>query len=379
MRILVAPDKFKDSLGAAAVAEQIAAGVREVFPRAEIIQLPLADGGEGTAAVICAAAGGEWQTCDADDARGRPIVARYCTIDGGEIAIMEMSEAAGRWREPENGRDPVAASSSGVGKMLLEAARRGAREIVIGLGGSATNDGGFGLARALGFRFLDENGVELAGDVLGLLRLREIRPGPRVLPRITAAADVRNPLLGDRGATRTFGAQKGATVAQTELLEAALKNLADVCAEDFGKDFRETPGAGAAGGLGFGLLSFCSAEMRSGFEVVAERIGLEEAIQNADLVITGEGRLDGQTREGKAPAGVARLARRYGKQVCAIVGSADDSVNAHELFDAVVVLARPPVSVAESISCAPELLRARAAELARGDAWRPRHTSTPRS
>ena len=179
MRILVTPDKFKGSLGAAEVAEQIAAGLREALPQAEITTLPVADGGEGTAEVICGAAGGEWHQCNAHDPLGAAVTARYCTIANGATAIMEMSEAAGLWRVPEHQRDPNRASSFGVGEMLLEAAGRGAAQIIMGLGGSATNDGGYGMARALGFRFLDAQGTELGGAVLDLLQLRRIeRPGP---------------------------------------------------------------------------------------------------------------------------------------------------------------------------------------------------------
>ena len=349
MRILVAPDKFKGSLGAAEVAEQIAAGVRDRLPRVEIRILPIADGGEGTAQVICGAVGGEWHTYTVHDALGAEVEARYCTIAADTTAVMEMSEAAGLWRVRDHLRDPERASSFGVGEMLLDAARRGAANIITGLGGSATNDGGFGMARALGFRFLDARGGELGHAVPELLRLRRIEPpAPLRLPAITAAVDVRNPLLGERGATRVFGPQKGATPAQVELLETALARLADVVAES-GNDFRDVHGAGAAGGLGFALLSFCGAEIRSGFDVVAERIGLAAAVRDCDVVITGEGRLDAQTLDGKAPAGVAKLARQHGKRIIAVVGECSAGREWQQLFDAVFPLVAAGLTREEAV------------------------------
>ncbi len=356
MRILVAPDKFKDSLGAADVAEQIAAGLREGLPSAEIIRFPMADGGEGTARVICSAVSGEWHTCDVHDPMGNVVEARYCTIEQGATAVMEMSEASGLWRVPAAERDPVAASSFGTGELLLAAERSGAREIVIGLGGSATNDGGFGMGRALGWRFLADDGSELTGNVSDLLDLARIaRPNEWFLPPIVVAADVRNPLLGPNGATRVYGKQKGGTQAQCDLLERALGHFADVVASEMQTDFRDAAGAGAAGGLGFGLMSFCAASIRPGFDVVAERVNFEAAVRNADVVITGEGRLDAQTLAGKAPAGVARLARKWRKSVYAIVGQADDVQDS--LFDDIFVLQAEGMTARAAIENAPQLLR----------------------
>ncbi|MGI8435577.1 MAG: glycerate kinase [Chthoniobacterales bacterium] len=341
MQILVAPDKFKGSLGAAAVAEAIAAGLLEVLPAAEVVRLPVADGGEGTAEVICAAAGGRWHSCAAQAANGLGVSVRFVLIDGGEVAVVEASEANGLWRIPEDERDPVSATSFGVGEMMLAVAKQGARRAIIGLGGSATNDGGFGMARALGYRFLYRDGRELSGPVSDLLQLAAIKkPRDRILPSIVVAADVRAPLLGERGATRVFGTQKGATAEQLDLLEAALTKFADIVASEFGQDFRDVAGAGAAGGLGFGLLNFARAEMRAGFEVVSELVGLEEAIRAADVVVTGEGRMDAQTLEGKAPAGVAQLARKFGKRCYAVVGQLEEAPGVRELFDGIVTL--PP-------------------------------------
>jgi glycerate kinase len=379
VRILIAPDKFKGSLSAREVAENIAHGLRHVLPDAKIDIVPVADGGEGTAEVICDALHGAWVNCKAHDPIGREIEARYAFIEGRKLAVMEMSEVAGMRRVKREECDADLANTFGVGEMLLDATRRGAREIIIGLGGSATNDGGFGMARALGFRFLGE-GHELDSPVSQLMKLRRIeQPSPGasrpplpqgedggegsssvihpLLPEIMAAADVRNPLLGENGATRVFGPQKGVIAQKLDFFERALATLADVVARDLHFDFRDQPGAGAAGGLGFGLMSFCGAKMRPGFDVVAEAVGLESKMKDVDLVITGEGSLDRQTLEGKTPAGVTQLARKLGKRVFAIVGSASEDRQAREIFDRVYELGG-------SIPEAPELLRKRARELA---------------
>jgi glycerate kinase len=310
-------------------------------------------------------------------------------------------------RLSESERDPLRANTFGVGEMLLDAARRRADQIIIGLGGSATNDGGFGMARALGFRFFGEHepehdsdrtphldflplrreqgrvrsqGAEVIGRVSELVELTRIEVSvvagvppaksssqPTRLPpqlKIIAAADVRNPLLGENGATRIFGPQKGATADKIAILERALTKLADVVSKDLKVNYRDEPGAGAAGGLGFGLRSFCGAVIRPGFDVVAESVGLESKMKDVDVVITGEGSLDRQTLEGKTPAGVARLGRKLGKRVFAIVGRASEDRQVRELFDEVYVLAQPGMSEKENIARAAELLRERARELA---------------
>ena len=369
MKFLIAPDKFKGSLSAQQVAENVALGIRDVIENADIEIAPMADGGEGTAEAICNARGGKWVTISARGPLGHPIKASYVWL--GESAVMEMSEAAGMRRLKNTVRDVLRANTFGVGEMLLDAAQRGAREIIIGLGGSATNDGGLGMARALGFRFFGENENEITDVALLLGLKRIIAPTPqsspngrgwRVAPgedscRIIAAVDVKNPLLGQNGATRTFGPQKGATPEQLEISERALTHLADIVTRDLGCDFRNEPGAGAAGGLGFGLMSFCDAKIQPGFEVVAEAVGLEQKIKRANVIITGEGKLDNQTLEGKTPAGVANLGRKFCKQVFAIVGRAEANSKARDLFARVYELAGP-------IPEAKELLRERARELA---------------
>jgi len=373
MRILIAPDKFKGSLSAQQVAENIALGIRDVIPDAQIEIAPVADGGEGTAEVICKARGGEWVTCHAHGPLGNPIEARYLWLSENASAVIEMSEAAGLRALKDGVRDVLRANTFGVGEMLLDGAKRGAREIIVGVGGSVTNDGGFGMARAFGFRFFTgEREIENGGpaELIGLARIEAplaagVSPAkysqmqPTRLPlqlKIIAACDVKNPLLGESGATRTFAPQKGATPDELEILERALTRLADTVTRELGCDFRNNPGAGAAGGLGFGLMSFCSGELRPGFDVVGDVVELEEKIRRADVLITGEGKLDRQTLEGKAPAGVARLARKFGLRVFAVVGHAAPDQHVRDTFDDVYELGG-------SIPQARELLRERAREL----------------
>jgi len=385
VRILIAPDKFKGALNAREVAENIAKGLLDVLPDAKIAIVPMADGGEGTAEAICEARGVSWLKCKAHDPIGREIEARYGWIEDGKLAVMEMSEAAGMRRLKENERDPVRATTFGVGEMILDAANRGANEIIIGLGGSATNDGGFGMARAIGYRFFADE-KEITHEVSELVKLTGILspekvvgalvpsaqpkdkrltqpPLHRALPKIMAAVDVRNPLLGENGATRVFGPQKGASKDELNVLEQALTRLADVVAKEFDSDYRDKPGAGAAGGLGFGLMSFCGATIRPGFDVVAEAVGLESKMKDVDVVVTGEGSLDRQTLEGKTPAGIARLARKLGKKVFAIVGRASGNGEVRGIFDGVYQNARPGMSEKENMERAAKLLRENAREL----------------
>ncbi len=376
MHILLAPDKFKGSLTGAEAAAAMEAGLRDSWLATErgpltFERLPMADGGEGTAESIRDALGGEWVPVTVRDPLGRPVASRYALVaqDGARVAVFEMSAASGLWMVRPEDRDLPRASTFGTGELLQHALRAsGAERVLIGIGGSATNDGGIGLAAALGFRFLDERGAELEPLPGNLDRLARIVPPDPPFPAdvpVTVACDVRNPLLGERGATRVYGPQKGLRdEAEWRHLEAGLTRLADVCAETFGHDPREVPGAGAAGGLGFGLLTFCHATLRPGFDLVADLLRLEEAIARADLVFTGEGSLDAQTLEGKAPVGVAALARRHGRPVVAIGGRVDlENVAA---FDAVAALPAGPMTLAESTAQAAGLLRA---SVRRAVAW----------
>ena len=371
MRILISPDKFKGSLSAHEAAEAIADGWKIVFPEEQMELLPIADGGEGTAEIVCAARGGKWIGVTATDPLGRPVAARYALIEDGaeRIAVIEMSEASGLARVIPAERVLPRASTRGTGEMMAHAIREsGATRLIIGIGGSATNDGGMGMAAALGYRFLDASGDEIEPVPERLPTLaRIVAPGGK-FPPVRVACDVRNPLLGARGATAIYGPQKGLLPEDQPRLEQGLERLADVTRDCLGHDFREVPGAGAAGGLGFGLVSFCGAELQEGFGLVADLIQLEEAIARAELVLTGEGSLDGQTLEGKGPAGVAMLAKKYGRRVAAFAGRISVEASAEEklreVFDAVIPLAAGPITFEESVSRGRELLRAAAARAA---------------
>lgn len=366
MKILVAPDKFKGSLSAVAAAEAIASGFARAWPDAEIQRAPIADGGEGFAEALGAALGGEWISTRALDPVGREVEARYVWVELEKLAVIDMSEVSGLWRLQNDERAPLRANTFGTGQLVRQAAERGAQKILIGLGGSATTDGGIGLAAALGYEFLTSDGEDLEpipGNLLALVRI--VSAGAIELPEIIAACDVQNPLLGPRGTARVFSPQKGAGAMDVVALEEGLLNLADVVASDLECDFRDTPGAGAAGGFGFGLLSFCGAQICSGFELLAGALRLEERIAASDLVVTGEGRIDGQTLEGKGPAGVAALARKHGKPVIAFAGSIAESPAVDALFDAHCAIIDEPVPLDAAMSRGAEFLARSAARAAR--------------
>ena len=366
MRILIVPDKLKGSLSAAEAASAIRRGILRELPGASIVEMPIADGGEGTMEAIHSARGGEWIALEAGDPLGRRIPVRYLWLAGESAAVIGMSEASGIRHVKKEERNPLTASTFGTGELMRDAIRRGAKSILVGLGGSATNDAGVGMAAALGYRFLTSDGEELAPIPSSLLALTSIRADkvPQ-LPRIVAVSDVRNPLLGAGGATRVYGPQKGVDEKSAAFLESALENLADVAAQDLGCDHRNTPGAGAAGGLGFGLLTFCHAQIRPGFEMISEYLNLESAIAAADAVITAEGSLDAQSLEGKAPFGVARLARKHGKRVIVFAGHISGDVDWHGVFDAAYPVSAQPIPLEESMRNAANLLEQSAGRAAK--------------
>jgi glycerate kinase len=357
VRILIAPDKFKGSLSAAAATEAIARGLLAVWPDAQLDLAPIADGGEGFAESLAVALGAEWVTTASQDAIGRPIEARYAWVADEGLAILEMSEASGLHRIAQHERDPYRSDTFGTGILIAHAIARGARRILVGLGGSATTDGGVGMARALGFRFLDQDDREFPAIPRTLAALARIeRPAKLHLPEIFAACDVQNPLLGERGSARVYGPQKGADADAVVFLESALSQLADVCAKSLGSDHRNVAGSGAAGGLGFGLLTFCHAAIRPGFDMIAETLHLEKRIAAADLVITGEGRIDDQTLDGKGPAGVAALARTAGKSVIGFAGSVTAAAESAGIFDVLIPIADGPLPIEHAMREAAALL-----------------------
>jgi glycerate kinase len=322
-RVVIAPQSFKGSADAVAVATAIARGVRRIWPRAECVELPLADGGEGTALALVRATGGEMRSARVHDPLGREIDAQWGVLGDRITAVLEMAAASGLPLLREDERDPRVTSTRGTGELILTAAASGAQRIVIGIGGSATNDGGAGMARAFGYRFFDAAGAELAegGGALAHLARIEGQTDPRLIrPAIDVACDVRNPLLGPEGATAVYGPQKGATPEIQRELEAALTRYADVVEAFVGRDVRSVPGAGAAGGLGAGLIAFLDARLVSGSALVLDAVGFDRRLVGADLVITGEGRIDGQSIYGKLTHAVTVAAKRRGVPVLAVAG-----------------------------------------------------------
>jgi len=344
-RVLVAPDKFKGSLTAAEAVDAICTGFSQAMPEARLHRFPLADGGEGTAEVFIKALGGQMVECDTTDPLGRPIRAKYGWTPSMHQAVIEMNAASGLWRLQPEERDPMRASTFGTGTLIIDAARRGARRILVGLGGSATNDAGAGAAAALGHLFLDAAGAPVEPIPANFGRIAKIVKAQRVFtPEIVAISDVRNPLLGPNGASRTYGPQKGATPDMVETLERNLTHLADTVWRDLGCNFRDTAGAGAAGGLGFGLLSFFQASIRSGFDTFAELTEIERLIADVDVVVTGEGRLDPQTLEGKGPGSLAFLAKRYNKPVIAFAGAIHNEHILSDAFDVCLPIVDGPIT-----------------------------------
>jgi len=323
LRVVIAPQSFKGSVDAVAVASAIARGVRRVWPRADCVELPLADGGEGTALALVRATGGEMRSARVHDPLGREVDAHWGVLGDRVTAVVEMAAASGLPLLRDDERDPRITSTRGTGELILAAAASGAQRIVIGIGGSATNDGGAGMARAFGYRFFDASGTELSEGGAALARLSRIegQTDPRLIrPAIDVACDVRNPLLGPEGATAVYGPQKGATPEIQRELESALTRYADVVEGFVRRNVRDVPGAGAAGGLGAGLIAFLDARLVSGALLVLDAVGFDKRLVGADLVVTGEGRIDGQSVYGKLTHAVTVAAKRRGVPVVAVAG-----------------------------------------------------------
>jgi glycerate kinase len=324
LRIVVAPDSFKGSLTALQAATCIERGFKKVFRGIVVEKVPMADGGGGTAQAIVEATGGRMVSCRARDPRGRPIRSSLGISGDGRTAIIEMAAASGLVLLKPRERNPMLASTSGTGDLIRHALDRGVKKILIGIGGSATTDGGMGMARALGVKFFDREGRELpegGGSLRRLCRIDRRGLDPRLREvEIEVACDVKNPLFGARGAAWVYGPQKGATPVMVRHLDAGLRQLAKVIRHDLGIDVSSVPGAGAAGGMGAGLVAFLDGRLKSGVGMVLEAVQFRRRLKNCDLVITGEGRLDGQTVCGKTVSGAARLARRHGVPVIAICG-----------------------------------------------------------
>ncbi|MEE8253759.1 MAG: glycerate kinase [Hyphomicrobium sp.] len=332
MKIVIAPDSFKENLTSLEVASEIETGLKRVWHDAEYVKVPMADGGEGTVQSLVDATGGQIITCEVTGPLGDKVQASYGLLGDATIAVIEMAEASGLPLVPKDQRDPLRATTFGTGELIADAINRGVKEIIIGIGGSATNDAGAGFAQALGARFHNAGGVPIT-EPLGGGRLAEVtaidmtqaNPGlSRV--RISVACDVTNPLCGENGASHIYGKQKGATPEMIEQLDKNLEHFARIIKRDLFADIADEPGAGAGGGMGAGLMAFTNATLKRGVELVVSHTGLEKHLKGADLAITGEGRVDSQTAFGKTPSGVAAVARKLGVPVVAIGGGlADDA------------------------------------------------------
>ena len=370
-RILVAPDSFKGSLSAADAASAMAEGIRRVAPGIDIVTLPVSDGGEGLVDVLTPALGG---TIVTEDVLGplpeMRVTARWGYVPDRAMAVIAMAEAAGLALVPPARRDPRVTTTYGVGQLILAALGRNVHEIIVGIGGSATNDGGAGMASALGAEFLDESGNPLPPGGAALARLARIAIEQLDMRlrrvRVTAACDVTNPLTGPEGASRIYAPQKGGGAETVEILETALCRYAEILRTRLGHDVASIPGSGAAGGLGAGLLAFCDAELRPGIDIVLDATGFDRMLSGVDLVLTGEGRVDVQTRAGKALTGVLARARKAGVPVAVVAGSIEGDRSAYvgrNGFADIISLVDERTSITAAIARAGDLCTARTAEM----------------
>lgn len=369
MQIVVAPDSFKECLSSAQVAAAIAEGIGRVYPEANTISIPIADGGEGTVAALVAATGGRIVKTPSVDALNRPIQSFYGILGDGKTAVVEMAAASGIELIAPEERNPLIATTFGTGLLIKAVLDAGFTRIIVGIGGSATNDGGSGMAQALGFKLQDKNGksIEFGGGSLKELRVIDDSAVHPQLSKaeITVACDVRNPLLGSSGATMVYGPQKGATTEMIGKLEENMAYFSCKLREKFRINVSEVPGAGAAGGLGAGMLAFCNAKIASGFETVSKLTNLDEHISGATMVFTAEGKIDAQSANGKTISGVAQIAKKYDLPVIALAGVVAKS--AKELYcqgvTAIFSIAQTPISIEESKARAAELLADKAEQL----------------
>jgi glycerate kinase len=361
MRIVLAPNAFKGTLTAVEAAQAMAEGIRRVLPEADLVFVPIADGGDGTVEALVAATGGERRTLFVRGPLEQPVQATYGLLEGGAVAVIEMARASGLALLPADRRDPRITTTYGVGELLQHAYDQGARRFIVGIGGSATNDGGAGMAQALGYHLLDGRGLELPPGGAALATLDRIHVGgvhaDWSAASVQVACDVTNPLTGPHGASAVYGPQKGATPQMVAELDAALRRLAAVIRRDLGREVDTLPGGGAAGGLGAGLVAFTGAELRPGADLVMDAVRLDDRLLGADLVLTGEGRLDAQTaRFGKGPAAVARRARAAGIPVIAIAGGVDDHAEVLAIFDGLEATVSSTTPLEEAMARAGPLL-----------------------
>lgn len=355
MKVVVAVDSFKGSMASMTAGKAVETGIRRVYPEAQVCVRPLADGGEGTVETLIQGMGGTIVSCRVTGPLGRPVDCEYGILQDGKTAVIEMAKAAGLTLVPVEKRNPLMTTTYGVGEVIRDAVKRGCRRFIVGIGGSATNDGGAGMLQALGFSVLDKMGNQIgfgAGELMRIDRVGSENAMPELLEcNFRVACDVTNPLCGLKGASAVYGPQKGATPDMIRDMDAGLKHFARVSGEVFPSADAEYPGTGAAGGLGFAFQAFLNGVLESGVIIILEETGLAEYLQDADYVITGEGRLDGQTVQGKAPVGVAGLAKEYGKPVIAFSGgvAADAGLCNNAGIDAFFPIVRSTVSLAEAM------------------------------
>ena len=371
MKVVIAPDSYKGCLSALEVAKAMERGVLSVFPSAEVRKIPIADGGEGTVAALVTATNGQLRQTEVTDPLGNKIIAHWGVLGDGRTAVIEMAAASGLPLVPKEKRDPRVTTTYGTGELIEAALADGLAKIIIGIGGSATNDGGTGMARALGVRFLDAAGQEVAaggGSLAEICQIDTTGLDPRLKnTEIVVACDVDNPLCGTRGASAVFGPQKGATPEMVQQLDAGLAKYASCARQATGRDVAEKAGAGAAGGLGAGLMFFTPAQLKPGVEIVLDAVGFSDIVRDADFVITGEGRTDFQTAFGKAPVGVAKVAKTHGAPVFCIsggLGEGADDVLAQGI-DAVMSICDRPLSLEECMAAGAQLIEPAAARLCR--------------
>ncbi|MDP4095862.1 glycerate kinase [Paenibacillus sp. P96] len=371
MKILVAPDSYKGSLSAKEAAIYMEQGIRDVLPHAEVTIIPVADGGEGTVDAIVSAAHGTLHEVEVVGPIGDTVKSFFGVLRDDQTAVIEMAAASGLTLVPAGRLNPMIATTYGTGQLIKHALDYGCRKIVIGIGGSATNDGGVGMAQALGVRFLNEQGTEISfggGELSKIRRIDISNIDPRVKDcEIRVASDVTNPFCGPHGAAAIYGPQKGATSEMIKQLEHGMVHLSRLIREQLGIEIETVPGAGAAGGLGGGLIAFLSAKIGRGIDMVLETTEFEEIIQQVEIVFTGEGRTDSQTAQGKTAAGIAKIAKKYKKPVICISGSISTDVDSlYELgIDAIVAITQSPMTLEDAMRNAPSLIRQTTASVMR--------------
>lgn len=373
MKFTIAIDSFKGSLSSYEAGLAVKRGILNALPNAEVSVFPIADGGEGTVDALAMACDGEYVEITVHDPLSRPIKASYVFSEKRKLAVIEMSAAAGLPLLSKEERNPMKATTFGVGEMIIDAINRGARRFIVGIGGSATNDGGIGMLSALGYRFLDNDGNLLVNGAEVLSKLAKIETDSRHKKLaecdFLVACDVKNPLTGALGCSRVFAPQKGATESDIEKMDSWLEKYADMTASINPEANKNYPGVGAAGGLGFAFSSYLGAKLKPGIELIIDEIGIEDSVKDSDFVITGEGRLDGQSCMGKTPVGVARVAKKYGKPVIAFAGAVTPDAGECNLhgIDAFFSITRGPISLAEAMEseCAKANLSATAEQAIR--------------